>query len=54
MTKDEILSYLLNTLGSMDSKETNVTVERNKDKLDVYVRTWNGNEKFQISVKRME
>jgi len=54
MTKDEILNYLLNSLGGLDSKETNVTVERNKDKLDVFIRDWNGSEKFQISVKRME
>lgn len=54
MTKDEILSCLLSALGGMDSKETNVTVERNRDKLEVYIRTWDKNEKFVVTVKRME
>ena len=54
MTKEELLSYIETALDNVDSKEVSISTERNKDKIELYVRTWNKSEKYAISVKRME
>lgn len=54
MTKDELLNKIQSAISDMNSREASVTVERNKDKLETYIRTWDRNEKYVISVKRME
>ena len=54
MTKDAILKFIEETFNEIDSKDMSVTAGRYKDKLILYVQTWDEKEKYVISVKRME